>query len=65
MRSPGGIWLPCNNLTWHWRRFRLTSMPFPTPFPDVRANYFPITITADGWFPVVDELEYSGRLDCL
>jgi hypothetical protein len=27
-----------------------------TPFPDVRANYFPIEISADGWFPVVDEL---------
>ena len=27
-----------------------------TPFPDVRKNYFPIEITADGWFPVVDEL---------
>jgi hypothetical protein len=27
-----------------------------TPFPDVRANYFPIEITVDGWFPVVDEL---------
>ena len=27
-----------------------------TPFPDVRANYFPIKISADGWFPVVDEL---------
>jgi hypothetical protein len=27
-----------------------------TPFPDVRTNYFPIEITADGWFPVVDEL---------
>jgi hypothetical protein len=27
-----------------------------TPFSDVRKNYFPIEITADGWFPVVDEL---------
>jgi hypothetical protein len=27
-----------------------------TPFPDVRKDYFPIAITADGWFPVVDEL---------
>jgi hypothetical protein len=27
-----------------------------TPFSDVRANYFPIEISADGWFPVVDEL---------
>jgi hypothetical protein len=27
-----------------------------TPFPDVRKNHFPIEITADGWFPVVDEL---------
>jgi hypothetical protein len=27
-----------------------------TPFLDVRANYFPIAITADGYFPVVDEL---------
>jgi len=27
-----------------------------TPFPDVRTNYFPIEITVDGWFPVVDEL---------
>ena len=26
------------------------------PFSDVRADYFPIAITADGWFPVVDEL---------
>ena len=27
-----------------------------TPFSDVRKDYFPIAITADGWFPVVDEL---------
>ena len=27
-----------------------------TPFSDVRKNYFPIEITADGYFPVVDEL---------
>ena len=27
-----------------------------TPFPDVRKDYFPIEITVDGWFPVVDEL---------
>src|ERR1039458_4753746 len=27
-----------------------------TPFPDVRKDYFPIAITVDGWFPVVDEL---------
>jgi hypothetical protein len=27
-----------------------------TPFADVRTNYFPIAITSDGWFPVVDEL---------
>jgi hypothetical protein len=26
------------------------------PFADVRKDYFPIAITADGWFPVVDEL---------
>ncbi len=30
-----------------------------TPFADVRKNYFPIEITADGWFPVVDELGSS------
>ena len=27
-----------------------------TPFPDVQTNYFPISIRADGYFPVVDEL---------
>src|ERR1035438_823929 len=27
-----------------------------TPFADVRTNYFPIEISADGWFPLVDEL---------
>jgi hypothetical protein len=27
-----------------------------TPFSDVRKDYFPIEITADGWFPIVDEL---------
>jgi hypothetical protein len=27
-----------------------------TPFADVRKDYFPISITPDGWFPVVDEL---------
>jgi hypothetical protein len=27
-----------------------------TLFPDMRTNYFPIEISADGWFPVVDEL---------
>ena len=27
-----------------------------TPFSDVRTSYFPIEITADGYFPVVDEL---------
>jgi hypothetical protein len=27
-----------------------------TPFADVRTNYFPIEITDDGYFPVVDEL---------
>jgi hypothetical protein len=26
------------------------------PFSDVRTNHFPLEITADGWFPVVDEL---------
>ena len=27
-----------------------------TPFADVRTNYFPIEISADGWVPLVDEL---------
>ena len=41
-----------NNMDWS----PAVTFDAATPFPDVRKDYFPIAITVDGWFPVVDEL---------